>query len=179
MVSGQLSKEGKRRTLFFPIQRGIFFGALSLAVYLFIVVITTPSLSSIEASAISFEINWWAIVGLSFGTGIQTFLITYSKERACNLRARRCLFGISGFSSVFSSFFSFFALIPVGCCGTWLYIISFLPGVFGTAASGILIDYSQALVIAGFILMAASIVYTYLSIRRGLTNPIFKKSVKR
>jgi hypothetical protein len=48
-----------------------------------------------------------------------------------------------------TSFFSFFSLVPLGCCGWWLYILSFLPSVFGVGVSTVLIEYSQTLAYIG------------------------------
>jgi len=39
--------------------------------------------------------------------------------------------------------------VPLGCCGWWLYVLSLLPGIFGTGVSAVLIEYSQPLAYVG------------------------------
>ncbi len=157
-------QKNARLPLNHSLERAILISFVSLLIYLFLTVITTPSLLPLDAIRVTFLVNWWAIIGLTLGIGIQTFLISHFRQE-CSLKKRRMLTGGSGFVSAFSSFFSFFALIPVGCCGSWLYIISFLPGLIGTGTSGFLIGYSGILSIVGFLLMGLSIVYTFVSMR--------------
>ena len=53
-----------------------------------------------------------------------------------------------------TSFFSFFSLLPLGCCGWWwLYALSLLPSIVGTGVSAILIEYSQVLAYVGLIII--------------------------
>jgi membrane protein DedA with SNARE-associated domain len=35
--------------------------------------------------------------------------------------------------------------VPLGCCGSWLLILSLLPSVFGSSLSVLLIQYSKPL----------------------------------
>jgi hypothetical protein len=137
-----------------------------MLIYLLIVIVTTPNLSPINSIRIALQLNWWLITGVSVGTGVQTFLVTFSKEKACNFRAKKPITGVSGVSSVFSSFTSFIALTHVGCCGTWLYILSFLPGIIGTGTTSFLIDYGGTIGALGLIFITLSTIYTFLSIRR-------------
>lgn len=148
-----------------PVANGVFIALLVLGVYFLVVVATTPSLPPLFAVSVALTVNWWVVVGLAAGTGVQTFFISYANSRACNLRAKRQLTGSSGVLSVFSSFTSYLALIPVGCCGTWLYILSLLPGILGTGVSVFLIDYGEFLALSGLLVMAVSVLYTYLSVR--------------
>jgi hypothetical protein len=83
---------------------------------------------------------------------------------------KRSVQGGSGFLSVFSSFVSFFSLVSVGCCGTWLYVLSFLPGVIGTGTSVFLIKNSAELAATGLVLMALSTTYTYLSVAKSVKH---------
>ena len=55
------------------------------------------------------------------------------------------MFGGGAGSTALSSFFSFFSLVPLGCCGSWLFILSMLPTIFGSSLSVVLIQYSEAL----------------------------------
>jgi len=151
------------------ISKAVLISSASLLIYLIITVVTTPSLLPLEAIKIAFVVNWWVIIGLTLGIGIQTFLIS-NYSRVCNLKNRKLLAGGTGFFSGVSSFLSFFALIPVGCCGSWLYIISFLPGVVGTGAAGFLVRYSNILSATGILLIILSIVYTSVSLRIRMTQ---------
>ena len=56
-------------------------------------------------------------------------------------------------STAATSFFSFFSLVPLGCCGWWLYALSLLPSVFGTGVSAVLIEYSQPLAYLGLVVI--------------------------
>lgn len=55
--------------------------------------------------------------------------------------------------SMTSFFFSFFSLVPLGCCGSWLLVLSYLPTIFGTALSVSLIQYSRPLSYVGLIIV--------------------------
>jgi hypothetical protein len=61
---------------------------------------------------------------------------------------RKAVGGNSG-GAAMTGFFSFFSLVPLGCCGTMLYILSLLPSVVGTGLAGGLIQYSQPLAYLG------------------------------
>ncbi len=159
-----------------PIQRGIGVGIITTILYLTIVVITTPSLRPFDAVAVSVALNWWLIGGISVGTGVQAFLLAYAKNRACPVGHSGTVLGASGFFSSLSSFLSFLSLIPLGCCGTWIYVLSFLPGLLGAGASGFLIVNSPQLEVAGVGLMALSVAYTYLSVRKKLRSSIAAKT---
>lgn len=83
------------------------------------------------------------------GVGMQMFLAEKSKEFGCRLNAKKKAFGGNTGGTAATSFFSFFSLVPLGCCGWWLYALSFLPTIFGTGVSAVLIEYSQALAYLG------------------------------
>jgi len=151
------------------LQRGIALGVISLVVYFIIVVITSPSLKPADAIRISFMLNWWVIGGVSLGVGAQAFLVEFAREKSCLVARRGTATGAASLFSGISSFLSFLSLIPLGCCGTWLYILSFLPGLLGTGVSALLIGYAFQLEVVGLLLMTASVLYTYLSIRRRLS----------
>lgn len=128
---------------------GLIFGMGSVLVYLFVVVITTPALSPAAAISAVFQINSIIVIGMGIGVGLQMFLSTFSRGLGCRLDVkRRVSVGNSG-GAAMTGFFSFFSLIPLGCCGTWLYILSLLPSVLGTGISAGLIAYSQALAYIG------------------------------
>ena len=50
-------------------------------------------------------------------------------------------------------FSRFFSLVPLGCCGWWLYALSLLPGILGTGATAVLIQYSQVLAYLGLVVI--------------------------
>ena len=129
--------------------RGIGVGIGSMLAYLLVVVITTPALPPAAAMSAAFQINSFIIAGMGFGVGLQIFLSTYSKGLGCRLDVkRRASAGNSG-GAAMTGFFSFFSLIPLGCCGTLLYILSLLPSLVGTSLSAGLIEYSQPLAYLG------------------------------
>jgi hypothetical protein len=128
------------------LMKGITVGIVTMVIYLAIVAITTPSLPASAAINAAFRVNSIVIFGLALGVGIQFFLTSYSKGLGCRLdKRRKGIFGGGSASTALSSFFSFFSLVPLGCCGSWLLILSMLPSVFGSSLSVILIEYSRLL----------------------------------
>jgi hypothetical protein len=134
--------------------KGTIVAVVTAVVYLAIVVITTPSLPAIAAINAAFKVNSIVIFGLAIGVGIQFFLTSYRKGLGCRLdKRRKGIFGGSSGSTALSSFFSFFSLVPLGCCGSWLLILSMLPSVFGSSLSVVLIEYSRLLSYIGLALI--------------------------
>jgi Protein of unknown function (DUF3179) len=43
--------------------------------------------------------------------------------------------------------------VPLGCCGSWLLILSFLPSIFGSSLSAALIQYSKPLSYIGLVIV--------------------------
>ena len=146
-----------RRPLSFNAKRALLKGfvvsIIVVAAYLTIVIVTTPNLPAATAIATAFTINPMIIVGVAIGVGAQLAMTSYSKTLGCSLRGRKSFIsagpGGTAFSSAFSSFLSFFSLVPLGCCGSWLLILSLLPSIVGTTLSGALIQYSIPLSYAG------------------------------
>ncbi|HXG74298.1 MAG TPA: hypothetical protein VNK44_05735 [Candidatus Nitrosotenuis sp.] len=116
--------------------------------YLLVVVVTTPALEPASAISAAIQLNSPVIFGMGLGVGLQLFLSDQAKKFGCSITKRRSVGGNSG-TAAFTSFFSFFSLVPLGCCGWWLYAISFLPSVFGVGVSAGLINYSQPLSYVG------------------------------
>jgi hypothetical protein len=124
--------------------KSLLAGGITMSLYLLVVVLTTPSLPALSAIQASFSANPIVIGGTSTAVAVQTLFASYGKSLfGCNLEKRSRLGTGSG--SAVGSFFSFFSLVPLGCCGSWLLLLSFLPSVLGTAASAFLIDYSKPL----------------------------------
>lgn len=149
-----------------PIRKGLLFGSATIAGYLAVVVITTPSLDPLSAIMAAFQLNSLIIIGMGIGVGMQSFLADYAKRFGCSLgMKRRSISGNSG-STALTSFFSFFSLVPLGCCGWWLYVISFLPSIFGIGISATLINYSQPLSYVGLAIIYGFNIITYYKIRQ-------------
>ena len=126
--------------------KGIIVGGIAALIYLIVVIVTTPSLPLIAAINAAFKINSVIIFGLAVGLGAQIFISSYSKGLGCRIdKKKKGIFGAGSGSTAISSFFSFFSLVPLGCCGSWLLILSFLPSIFGSTLSVILIQYSKLL----------------------------------
>jgi hypothetical protein len=152
-----------------PIRKAILVGILTVAVYLSVVVITTPALEPLDAISAAFQINSIVIIGMGIGIGLQVFLSEKSKRLGCKLDMKKKAFGGNSGSTAATSFFSFFSLVPLGCCGWWLYALSLLPSVVGTGVSAVLIEYSQVLAYAGL-----AIIFGFA----GLTAYKLKKEMK-
>ncbi len=132
-----------------PIKKGILFGIITIVAYLTVVVITTPALPPDAAISAAFQLNSIVIIGMGVGVGLQMFLVGKSKMLGCKLNVKKKAFSGNAGSTAATSFFSFFSLIPLGCCGWWLYALSLLPSVVGTGVSAALIEYSQPLAYLG------------------------------
>ena len=128
-----------------PISKAIFVGITTIVIYLLVVVITTPVLEPLTAISAAFQLNSIVIIGMGVGIGLQIFLSEKSKSLGCKLDVKKKAFGANSGSTAVTSFFSFFSLVPLGCCGWWLYVLSLLPGIVGTGVSAVLIEYSQLL----------------------------------
>lgn len=132
-----------------PIRKAILAGMITVAVYILVVVITTPALEPQDAISAAFQLNSTVIIGMGVGIGLQVFLSEKSKTLGCKLDVKKKAFGVNTGSTAATSFFSFFSLIPLGCCGWWLYALSLLPSIVGTGVSAILIEHSQVLAYLG------------------------------
>jgi hypothetical protein len=149
--------------------KGIIIGIVITIVYLTVVVITTPSLPPIVAIYAAFKINSVIIFGLGIGVGTQIFLACYSKGLGCRVEKKKNgIFAAGSGSTVLSSFFSFFSLVPLGCCGSWLLILSLLPSIFGSTLSVILIGYSKLLSYIGLAIVFGFAVLSALKLKREL-----------
>ena len=148
------------------LMKGITVGIVTVAIYLAIVVITTPSLPAIAAINAAFKVNSIVIYGLAIGVGIQFFLTSYSKGLGCRLdKKRKGIFGGGSGSTALSSFFS---LVPLGCCGSWLLILSMLPSIFGSSLSVVLIEYSKLLSYIGLAIVFGFAGLSALRLRKEL-----------
>ena len=140
LITKALSYNAKRALV-----KGVIVGIITTLIYLIVVVVTTPSLPPIAAIYAAFRINSIIIFGLAIGVGTQVFISSYSKGFGCQIDKKKGIFGAGSGSTAISSFFSFFSLVPLGCCGSWLLVLSFLPSIFGSSLSVALIQYSKPL----------------------------------
>jgi hypothetical protein len=151
------------------LMKGTTIGIATVVIYLVIVVITTPSLPAIAAINSAFKVNSIVIFGLAIGVGIQFFLTSYSKGLGCRIdKKKKGIFGGWSGSTTISSFFSFFSLVPLGCCGSWLLILSMLPSIFGSSISIVLIEYSKLLSYIGLAIVFGFAVLSALRLRKEL-----------
>lgn len=149
-----------------PLQKAVLVGSATVIIYLFVVVITTPALEPAAAISAAFQLNAIVIIGMGIGIGLQIFLSEKSKQLGCRLNVKKKAFGANTGSTAATSFFSFFSLVPLGCCGWWLYALSLLPGIVGTSVSAILIEYSQILAYAGLGIIFGFAVLTAYKLNR-------------
>jgi len=132
-----------------PIRKALLVGIITIVIYLTVVVVTTPALEPLDAIDAAFQLNAIVIIGMGIGIGLQILLSEKSKLLGCKLNVKKKAFGGNIGSTSATSFFSFFSLVPLGCCGWWLYALSLLPGIVGTGVSAVLIEYSQVLAYVG------------------------------
>ena len=164
------------------LMKGIAVGLATAVIYLSIVIITTPNLPAIAAINATFKVNSIVILGLALGVGVQFFITSYSKGLGCRIdKKKKGIFGGGSGSTAISSFFSFFSLVPLGCCGSWLLILSMLPSIFGSSLSVILIEYSELLsyvglaIVFGFAGLSALKLKKELKQRNSSKNNIFNQ----
>jgi hypothetical protein len=136
------------------LKKGVIIAAITAIAYLTIVVVTTPGLPPDAALRATFSINSPVIFGISIGVGAQIFISSYGKIMGCRVhKKKKGVFGAGSGSTAVSSFFSFFSLVPLGCCGSWLLVLSYLPSLFGSTLSVALVQYSKPLSYIGLTIL--------------------------
>ncbi len=156
-----------------PIKKAILVGILTIVVYLTVVVVTTPALGPLDAISAAFQLNSIVIFGMGIGVGLQIYLTEKSKMLGCRLDVKKKTFGGNTSSTAATSFFSFFSLVPLGCCGWWLYALSLLPSVFGTGVSAVLIEHSQMLAYLGLAIIFGFNALTAIKLKREIKSRNF------
>src|SRR6266571_7026509 len=165
-VMCSISHNSKRAVL-----KGILLGSISILAYIIVVIVTTPQLPASFAIKAAFSINPLIIYGTAFGVGVNTFISGYSKGMGCRVdKKRKGIFGVSSGSTALSAFFSFFSLVPLGCCGSWLLVLSYLPTIFGSALSVSLIQYSKPLSYIGLMIVLGFAGISAFKLRSELKN---------
>jgi hypothetical protein len=149
-----------------PIIKAGIVGVITVVVYLTVVVLTTPALPADAAISAAFQLNSIVIIGMGIGIGTQIYLSEQSKRLGCRLDVKKKAFGANTGSTAATSFFSFFSLVPLGCCGWWLYVLSLLPSVVGTGVSAVLIEHSQALAYLGLAIIFGFNALTYVKLQK-------------
>lgn len=154
MIRSQRLSHNARKSL----AKGLLAAVVTMSSYLLIVVLTTPNLPPSAAINAGFLANSIVIGGTAAAVGAQIFFSGYSKSLGCRLDRKELEAGSGG--TALGSFFSFFSLVPLGCCGSWLLMLSFLPSIFGGALSVFLIEYSRPL---SYVAVAAVLGFAALS----------------
>ena len=139
MIGSQRLSHSVRRSL----AKGLLAAGATMSLYILIVILTTPNLPPSAAINAAFLTNSIVIGGIAAAVGAQMFFSSYGKSLGCRLGRKEWGAGSGG--TAVGSFFSFFALVPLGCCGSWLLVLSFLPSIFGGALSVFLIEFSRPL----------------------------------
>ncbi len=152
----------------YAVKRGLIAGSISLLTYLFVVIVTTPNLPPMAALNAVVRVNGIIVFGLAIAIGGQIFMSSYAKSLGCSILNKRKTIAGSSTSTALSSFFSFFSLVPLGCCGSWLLILSLLPSFFGSSLSVILIQYSKPLSYLGLVIVIGYTVIVAIKLRRKL-----------
>ena len=148
--------------------RAVVVALAILITYLFVVIITTPSLPALTAITVAFKINGIIVFGLALAVGFQVYVSNYGKSLGCEIEDKRKAFVRNSSSTALSSFFSFFSLVPLGCCGSWLLILSLLPSVFGSVFSVFLIQYSKPLSYLGLFIVVGYTAFAAINLKRKL-----------
>ncbi len=141
MIRRQVLDTSARKSLV----KGVAAGFATLVAYLLVVIATTPSLPADAAVRAAFSVNSIVMGGTAGAIGAQVFFSSYGRSLGCKMRRKKAVMGAGSGTTTISSFLSFFSLVPLGCCGSWLLILSFLPSVFGSSLSVFLIAYSVPL----------------------------------
>ena len=160
------------------ILQGGITSSITIISYFLIVIFTSPNLPATASIYAVLQVNSPIIIGLAIGTGIQGFVISYRRRfidnNKCEIKINKKKAFLrssstgNGFGAALSSFFSFFSLVPLGCCGSWLFILSYLPMVFGNSASVVMIKYSNILSYLGLIIISAITLITILKLYKDL-----------
>ncbi len=161
------------------LKRGLIAGSISLITYIFVVIVTTPNLSPLTALSAAVKVNGIIIFGLAISIGAQIYLSYYGKSLGCDILNKRKTVAGSSTSTALSSFFSFFSLVPLGCCGSWLLILSLLPSFFGSSLSVILIQYSKPLSYFGLVIVVGYTIIVAIKVKRKLEMIEMDKAQKK
>jgi hypothetical protein len=157
------------------LKRGFMAGSISLITYLFVVIVTTPNLPALVALSAAVKVNGIILFGLAIAVGSQVYVSNYGKNLGCSMANKRKRILGSSSSTALSSFFSFFSLVPLGCCGSWLLILSLLPSFLGSSLSVILIQYSRPLSYLGLFMVIGYTAFTAIKLKRKLESTRFLK----
>jgi hypothetical protein len=161
------------------LKRGLIAGSVSMIIYLLVVILTTPNLPPVAALDAAVKVNGVIVFGLAIAVGVQFYISSYAKSLGCSIPNKRTTVVGSSTSTALSSFFSFFSLVPLGCCGSWLLILSVLPSFFGSSLSVILIQYSKQLSYLGLIIVIGYTAIVAIKLKRKLELREGDKAEKR
>ena len=110
------------------ILQGGIISSITIISYILIVIFTSPNLPGTASIYAVFEVNSPIIIGLTIGTGIQGFVISYRKKVINSINCKitnnkKKIFTFFKYwkwiwSSIKFLFLIFF-LVPLGCCSSW------------------------------------------------------------
>lgn len=167
MLTQQLSYNARR-----SLAKGVAAGAATLAAYLLVVIITTPNLPADAAVRAALSVNYIVMGGTAGAIGAQVYFSSYGMSLGCEIGRKKTVMGTGSGTTAIGSFFSFFSLVPLGCCGSWLLVLSFLPSVFGGSLSVFLIDYSVPLSYAALALVMGFAAVAGIQLKRKLKRNV-------
>lgn len=167
MLTQQLSYNARR-----SLAKGVAAGAVTLAAYLIVVIVTTPNLQADAAVRAAFSVNYIVMGGTAGAIGAQVYFSSYGRSLGCEIGRKKTVMGAGSGTTAIGSFFSFFSLVPLGCCGSWLLVLSFLPSVFGGSLSVFLIDYSVPLSYAALALVMGFAAVAGIQLKRKLKRNV-------
>ncbi len=120
-----------------PVVEGIFYGTVLIALYSLVVVASTPYLPAPTALQLAFERNglFFLLLPATFGLMMGLRRWTGTNPQCPSKRSE----ALGASSSILATFFSFFSLTLVGCCGLLAFWVS---TILGTAAVLSLVELS-------------------------------------
>ncbi len=143
-----------------PVIEGTFYGTLLTGLYSLVVAVSTPYLAALTALRLALERNGLFLLLLPATFGLMMGVRRWAATRPqCSTRRSEAL-GAS--SSILSTFFSFFSLTLVGCCGLLAFWVS---TIIGSAAVLSLVELSTPFSLVAF---GGMVVATLVMIRSGL-----------
>lgn len=153
-----------------PFIRGSIVAAVSMAIYLAIVVLTTPNLPPLVSLGTTVKVNALFMATLASALWVQGFLQARLRSiKACRINETATNGAVSIGTSI-SSFVSFLSLTHVGCCGFWLYLLSLIAGSGGAGVAfvGAVIGSSGVFMWGGAGSVWALNLYLYIRMRRSM-----------
>ena len=147
--------------------RGSAISVVGLAIYLAVVVGTTPSLPPLTAIRLTLAINAPFLAAFLGSLWAQGYLQAKLAAKRCRIKSKATT-SVSASGSFISAFVSFLPLTHVGCCGLWLYLLSIIAGTGGAGLAFVstVLNAPLQLMALGIATIWATNAYLYLRYRR-------------